>query len=100
MKNATIHDAELDILEIHLVSTLTEHAPFTVYDADNKDKIENRHESESDSESSYAVEAHRGRSSLDVDNRRASRTQNTSKRNGVHRMYYLPLILLPAPVME
>lgn len=87
VKNATVHDAELEILEIHLVSTLTEHVPFTVYDADNKGKIEDRDESESDSESSPSDEAPRGRSSLDVDNGRVSRTQNSSKRNDVHGQY-------------
>lgn len=35
VKNATIHDQELDILEVHRVGKLTEHVPFTVYDAEN-----------------------------------------------------------------
>jgi ergosteryl-3beta-O-L-aspartate synthase len=100
VKNATIHDAEFEILEIHLVSTLTEHVPFTVYDVDNKNKIEDRRESESDSESSHVDEAHRGRSSLDVEKKRASRTQNRSKRSDVlgnctniitYLLYHYPL---------
>jgi hypothetical protein len=35
VKNATIHDYELDVLELHKVGDLTEHVPFTVYDAEN-----------------------------------------------------------------
>lgn len=35
VKNATIHDYEIDVYEIHKVSTLTENVPFTVYDAEN-----------------------------------------------------------------
>jgi hypothetical protein len=33
--NATIHDYEIDVYEIHKVSSLTENVPFTVYDAEN-----------------------------------------------------------------
>jgi len=35
VKNATIHDYELDVFEIHKVGSLTESVPFTVYDAEN-----------------------------------------------------------------
>ncbi|EHK97897.1 putative Aspartyl-tRNA synthetase, cytoplasmic [Glarea lozoyensis 74030] len=35
VKNATIHDYELDVLEVHKVGDLSEHVPFTVYDAEN-----------------------------------------------------------------
>jgi aspartyl/asparaginyl-tRNA synthetase len=35
VKNATIHDYELDVYEVHKVSNLTENVPFTVYDAEN-----------------------------------------------------------------
>lgn len=35
VKGATIHNAELDVLEIHVVSKLTQHVPFTPYDAEN-----------------------------------------------------------------
>ncbi|KAG9245512.1 aspartyl-tRNA synthetase-like protein [Calycina marina] len=35
VQNATIHNHELDIYEIHKVSTLSENVPFTVYDAEN-----------------------------------------------------------------
>jgi hypothetical protein len=35
VKNATVHDYELDVLEIHKVGDLAENVPFTVYDADN-----------------------------------------------------------------
>jgi len=35
IKNATIHDYELEVYEIHKVTELTENVPFTVYDAEN-----------------------------------------------------------------
>ncbi|TVY55656.1 Aspartate--tRNA ligase, cytoplasmic [Lachnellula cervina] len=35
IKNATIHDYELEVYEIHKVGDLTENVPFTVYDAEN-----------------------------------------------------------------
>jgi len=35
VKNATIHDYELDLYEVHKVSGLVENVPFTVYDAEN-----------------------------------------------------------------
>ena len=35
VKNATVHDYELEIYEIHKLATLTENVPFTVYDAEN-----------------------------------------------------------------
>jgi hypothetical protein len=79
VKNATIHDAEFDILEIHLISTLTEHVPFTVYDANNRNKI-NRDDSDSgnDSDSSRDDESKRGRMSVDSTQDR-HRTHHASK---------------------
>ena len=35
VKNATIHDYEFDVFEVHKVGNLTENVPFTVYDAEN-----------------------------------------------------------------
>ncbi len=35
VKNATIHDHELEVWEVHKVGELTENVPFTVYDAEN-----------------------------------------------------------------
>jgi len=35
VKNATIHDYELDVYEVHKLANLTESVPFTVYDAEN-----------------------------------------------------------------
>ncbi|EDN95597.1 hypothetical protein SS1G_11475 [Sclerotinia sclerotiorum 1980 UF-70] len=35
VKNATVHDYELQVYEIHRVVPLTENVPFTVYDAEN-----------------------------------------------------------------
>lgn len=35
VKNATVHEYELEVYEVHRVTELTEHVPFTVYDAEN-----------------------------------------------------------------
>ena len=35
VKNATVHDYELEVWEVHKVGELTENVPFTVYDAEN-----------------------------------------------------------------
>lgn len=35
VKAPTIHDAEIAVEEIHVISTVTENVPFTVYDAEN-----------------------------------------------------------------
>src|SRR5271168_1777406 len=35
VNNASIHDYELEVYEIHKVTSLTENVPFTVYDAEN-----------------------------------------------------------------
>jgi hypothetical protein len=42
IKNATLHDHELEVYEVHKVGNLTENVPFTVYDAENinRDKEE------------------------------------------------------------
>ncbi|KAM3066593.1 aspartate--tRNA ligase dps1 [Clarireedia jacksonii] len=48
VKNAAIHDYELEVYEVHRVTELTEHVPFTVYDAENinreKDDVDNEGE--------------------------------------------------------
>jgi ergosteryl-3beta-O-L-aspartate synthase len=35
VKNATVHEHELEVWEVHKVGELTENVPFTVYDAEN-----------------------------------------------------------------
>jgi hypothetical protein len=52
VKNATIHDYELDVLEVHKVGDLTENVPFTVYDAENinRDKEDADDDIEDDAE--------------------------------------------------
>jgi len=35
VKNATIHDYEFEVYEVHRVTELSENVPFTVYDAEN-----------------------------------------------------------------
>jgi hypothetical protein len=51
VKSATIHDHELEVYEVHKVGNLTEHAPFTVYDAENinRDKGDDEDDDEEDS---------------------------------------------------
>jgi aspartyl/asparaginyl-tRNA synthetase len=51
IQNATIHDAEISIREIHLISKLEENVPFTVYDAENIGKL-SKNEIAEDSDSS------------------------------------------------
>lgn len=52
VKNATIHDYELEVIEVHKVGDLTEHVPFTVYDAENINRDRDDMEDEEDAESS------------------------------------------------
>ena len=35
VKSASVHDYEFEVYEVHKVVNLTEHVPFTVYDAEN-----------------------------------------------------------------
>jgi aspartyl-tRNA synthetase len=51
VQNATIHKNEILILEIHLVSQLCEHVPFTVYDAENIGKLAKKEDQEEEGES-------------------------------------------------
>jgi hypothetical protein len=82
VKNATIHDYEIDVYEVHKVSDVTESVPFTVYDAeninrDNVDELEEEADDashddlESDSLSKLIPEPHTstglsGKTSLDL----------------------------------
>lgn len=54
VKNATIHDFELEVYEVHKIGDLSEHVPFTVYDAENinRDREDNDDEDEEGSISS------------------------------------------------
>jgi len=51
VKNATIHEHELEVYEVHKVGNLTENVPFTVYDAENinrdKEEVEDGDEDDS-----------------------------------------------------
>ncbi|KFX93200.1 hypothetical protein O988_06936, partial [Pseudogymnoascus sp. VKM F-3808] len=51
VQTATIHDAEIMVLEIHLISQLSENVPFTVYDAENIGKIHKIEDQEEEGES-------------------------------------------------
>lgn len=48
VKNATIHDYELEVYEVHKVGNLTESVPFTVYDAENINRDKDDGEDEVD----------------------------------------------------
>ncbi|CAL3969085.1 unnamed protein product [Diplocarpon coronariae] len=48
VKNATIHDYELEVYEVHKVGDLTEHVPFTVYDAENINRERDDNEDDDD----------------------------------------------------
>ncbi|KAG4429325.1 hypothetical protein IFR05_015193, partial [Cadophora sp. M221] len=52
VKNATVHDYELEVYEVHKVGNLTEHVPFTVYDAENINRDRDDVEDDDDAESS------------------------------------------------
>lgn len=59
---ATIHDAEIQVQEIHLISQLSQHVPFSVYEAENVGKFglkegEVEGEGESDEERSSESES-------------------------------------------
>jgi hypothetical protein len=47
--NATIHDYELEVYEVHKLANLAENVPFTVYDAENINRdVEDKEEDEED----------------------------------------------------
>ncbi|KAG9230887.1 putative aspartyl-tRNA synthetase, cytoplasmic [Amylocarpus encephaloides] len=48
VKNATIHDYELDVLEVHKVGDLAENVPFSVYDAENINRDREDNDDEDD----------------------------------------------------
>jgi hypothetical protein len=52
VKNAAVHDYELEVYEIHRVSELTEHVPFTVYDAENINREKDDFDGENEGEGS------------------------------------------------
>jgi aspartyl-tRNA synthetase len=53
VKNATIHDYELEVYEVHKVGDLTENVPFTVYDAENINRDKEDVEDEDSNEELY-----------------------------------------------
>jgi hypothetical protein len=80
VKNATIHDAELDIQEIHRVTQLTEHVPFTVYDAENITRNVDGDDSSDDEGPDAKSPISSPRSSQDIS--RSSRTSQDVIRSG------------------
>ena len=67
VKNATIHDYEIDVYEVHKVSSLTENVPFTVYDAENinRDKEDVAEDNVDDAEEETPIQSP-GRSLTDL----------------------------------
>lgn len=79
VKNATIHNAEFEILEMHLISTLTERVPFTVYDAENSKRLEEEDRCETETNESRDDEQKQGRSPQYSDNRKSLSLQQSSE---------------------
>ncbi|OBT66833.1 hypothetical protein VE03_04052 [Pseudogymnoascus sp. 23342-1-I1] len=52
---ATIHDAEIQVQEIHLISQLSEHVPFSVYEAENIGKFSPKEGEEASGESDEEI---------------------------------------------
>jgi hypothetical protein len=52
---ATIHDAEIEVQEIHLISQLSEHVPFSVYEAENIGRFSLKESEEASGESDEEI---------------------------------------------
>lgn len=66
VQTAAIHDAEISVQEIHLVSQLSEHVPFSVYDAENIGRFSNNESGdtgESEEDISSESNSHDGQNS-------------------------------------
>ncbi|KFY16359.1 hypothetical protein V492_01401 [Pseudogymnoascus sp. VKM F-4246] len=74
--SATIHDAEIQVQEIHLISQLSEHVPFSVYEAENIGKFRMREGEETDGESDEEIsgESNSRSSQASASNGRSSET--------------------------
>ena len=72
VKNATVHEYELEVWEVHKVVDLTENVPFTVYDAENI----NRDREEVDDEDDDGSGLPRSRSLVLFDPARISGTRD------------------------
>lgn len=89
VKHASIHNAEIQIHEIHLLSHLTENVPFTVYDAENilNLKYQADHDSTDDEEGATtphraSMQSSRNRDSISQDR---SRSQSAGAVHRHHR---------------
>lgn len=51
VKNAAVHDYEIEVHEVHKIGDLSEHVPFTVYDAENINRDTEDKEEDDDGES-------------------------------------------------
>ncbi|TAQ83819.1 hypothetical protein B7494_g7854 [Chlorociboria aeruginascens] len=95
VKNATIHDYELEVYEVHKVTCLTEHVPFTVYDAENINRDKEDVEDEDESALTSSINSPVVLSSP-ADSPRVSQdlgrlaTDKLNSRNGVKQQRSLP----------
>ena len=76
IKNATVHDYELEVYEIHKVVTLAENVPFSVYDAENI----NRDKEDADEGDDAGEEASTPISPLDTEDA-SIKSQDPSRRS-------------------
>lgn len=78
VKTTTIHNAEIVVHEIHLISQLTENVPFTVYDAENILHLKSDDDDSSDEENGMNASRKSMQSSrtLDSSSEEMSRSQS------------------------
>lgn len=78
---ATIHDAEIQVQEIHLISQLSEHVPFSVYEAENIGKFSLKEEEEVSGESDEEIsgESNSRNSQVSVGNGHSSEHSSRGK---------------------
>lgn len=75
---ATIHNAEIQIQEIHRISQLSEHVPFSVYEAENIGKFSMKEDEEASGESDEEIsgESNSRSSQNSVENGHSSQTSS------------------------
>ncbi|KFY55186.1 hypothetical protein V496_07086 [Pseudogymnoascus sp. VKM F-4515 (FW-2607)] len=89
---ATIHDAEIQVQEIHLISQLSEHVPFSVYEAENIGKFSLKEEDEVSGESDEEIsgESNSRNSQVSVGNGHSSEHSSRGSNNGSRHNKALP----------
>lgn len=87
VKATTVHDAEIQVAEIHVISRVTEHVPFTVYDAENILELDSDDDDDetdtgsplpsgNDAESRTSIQSPTTMSRKSVDSRRARKSMD------------------------